>query len=450
MSGPKAPKGYQPMNQAAADKGFFGALNTANAQTGSTAAIANPGYDSAYSGVANNPFDPSMIAGIAAAAGNAGRVGAADLTQAGALQGQAGQGYADANAVRALADPVAADASTVRGIAPQFDALAALAKGYADPMTADANMLRSYEPYLAEMGLDPNFSEYNYGLKQTEDTQNVASAEQGVAGSPFAAGLEGDAMAAYKRNYDASRATRAMQALAALSGLSGSAANLDAGALGALGASGDFTTAGIGARTAAAGLDTTSAGLRADAGNIAGNAAGLAATASDLGNRGVQTEALGAQMPYAAVNQEFMDRMQALDELVNGRLSIANSEQQSAQGYNSYLQTGQNATQLAQNAAKINAQNSFMGGLMSLVGTLGSSAIQAGVFKSDIRLKTNIRRVGALPSGLPLYRFAYKNPRKYGHGEYEGVMAHEARLVFPDAVIADADGMLMVDYSKVR
>lgn len=430
--GDKAPQAYVPANQPAADAGFFNALGSANTQTQGVASYANPGYQGAYQGVVNNPFDTSMISGINDAANNAMTVAQGDIGQGAQMVNQANLGYGNAAAVDALAPQVAGDANNilamgapmgadasavqgyantvggqagqVAGLAPQFQQLAALSRAYAAPMTADANQLRQYAPYLAEYGLDPEKSNYNYGLQQAKDSQNVSNAESGVAGSPFAAGATGDAMQSYTRNYQAAMASKAMQALQALSSLYGQAGNLDQGALGALAQSGTLTGAGAdalntsagmnatagGLNTEAAGIDSniaalsqmasgvdnTAAGLYGQATNIAGNAANIGAMGSTMAHTGVETEANAAQMPYAAVNQVYSDRLGALDSAVNGGLSIANSEQGNAAGYNSYLQTGQGATALNQNAAKINAQNSFLGQLGTLVGSLAGPALK--------------------------------------------------------------------------
>lgn len=64
---------------------------------------------------------------------------------------------------------------------------------------------------------------------------------------------------------------------------------------------------------------------------------------------------------------------------------------------------------------------------------------------SDRRLKTDIVRVGALPSGLPLYRFKYI----WSPATHIGVMAQEALLMYPDAV-RELNGFLAVDYSRIR
>jgi hypothetical protein len=67
-----------------------------------------------------------------------------------------------------------------------------------------------------------------------------------------------------------------------------------------------------------------------------------------------------------------------------------------------------------------------------------------GVGYSDIRLKTNIQRIGTRPDGLGVYKFEYI----WGGGDQVGLMAQEVQNVYPEA-IGEANGFLTVDYSKV-
>lgn len=64
---------------------------------------------------------------------------------------------------------------------------------------------------------------------------------------------------------------------------------------------------------------------------------------------------------------------------------------------------------------------------------------------SDRRLKRDIRRVGALPSGLSLYEYRFH----WSDELVTGVMADEAAKIFPDAVIRDPSGYLLVDYARI-
>jgi hypothetical protein len=65
--------------------------------------------------------------------------------------------------------------------------------------------------------------------------------------------------------------------------------------------------------------------------------------------------------------------------------------------------------------------------------------------RSDIRLKTDVVRVGQLDNGLPLYRFRYL----WSSDIYVGVLAHEVLPVVPYAVIVGEDGFMRVNYDML-
>jgi len=345
--GQKAPTPYQPAHQGAADSAYYGTLSGLTSQDQANMGAVDTGYANAYNGVLANQYAQPMVQGTVNAANVTNQVGQNDVTQGGLVTAQGNQ--------------IFNDAGTVRGYAPQLEQLAGLAKGYAAPMAANADTLRSYAPYLAEMGLDPNFSEYNYGMQQTKDAANVGNAEQGLSGSPFAAGVTGDAMAAYKRNYDASRLTKGMQALSALSGLYGSAGGLDLNALTALQGSG--------------GLLNDAAGMYGKAANMGITGSNIVTAGQGLQGQGADTQALAAMMPYEASNTISQDQMAALGQMAQGESAMSGNLQNDVSGYGNYLNIGQQATAGAQNAAKINYQDSFMGGLGQLLGV----AVQAGM-----------------------------------------------------------------------
>jgi hypothetical protein len=75
-------------------------------------------------------------------------------------------------------------------------------------------------------------------------------------------------------------------------------------------------------------------------------------------------------------------------------------------------------------------------------GLLGAGASAAKLF-SDERLKTDIKRVGTLDNGLPVYTFRYRGTSKI----QMGVMAQDVERVKPDAV-EDFGSYMIVDYEK--
>ena len=64
---------------------------------------------------------------------------------------------------------------------------------------------------------------------------------------------------------------------------------------------------------------------------------------------------------------------------------------------------------------------------------------------SDIRLKTDIEKVGVAANGLPLYTFRYIG----GEAVYRGVMAQDVLEVFPEAVCVKPNGYLAVRYDML-
>jgi hypothetical protein len=70
---------------------------------------------------------------------------------------------------------------------------------------------------------------------------------------------------------------------------------------------------------------------------------------------------------------------------------------------------------------------------------------------SDIRLKTEIKRVGELENGIPVYRWEWTKKGKEIAGEQGtlGVIAQEVLNIMPEAVSIGSDGYYRVDYGRV-
>ena len=100
------------------------------------------------------------------------------------------------------------------------------------------------------------------------------------------------------------------------------------------------------------------------------------------------------------------------------------------------------------------AKNSFFQDLLLASASGGSQAAAAAAMApppSDVRLKTNIRKVGELASGLNTYFWDWTEEAKkfVGNQSTFGVIAQEAQLLFPEAVMMHTDGYLRVDYSRI-
>lgn len=83
----------------------------------------------------------------------------------------------------------------------------------------------------------------------------------------------------------------------------------------------------------------------------------------------------------------------------------------------------------------------------AISGTIGNVTAAVGVYRSDIRIKENIERIGTLPTGDGWYAFNYIWDRP--ENRRMGVMAQEVRERVPEAVEVGEDGILMVDYGKL-
>ncbi len=138
----------------------------------------------------------------------------------------------------------------------------------------------------------------------------------------------------------------------------------------------------------------------------------------------------------------WLNRLQGLGaqggQYATGQAGIRQGQADTAWGYG--------ATK-AGNA--INTGNAVAGtrnvGINNLLGAVGTAAKAYTAF-SDVRLKHSVTKVGELASGLPVYDFFYH----WSDQPHRGVLAHEAREVFPEAVSEDITGYLVVDYSQIR
>jgi hypothetical protein len=87
------------------------------------------------------------------------------------------------------------------------------------------------------------------------------------------------------------------------------------------------------------------------------------------------------------------------------------------------------------------------GGVLGTIGQALQVAAQVAPFvASDVRLKTDIARVGVTDAGLPLYSFRYKG----GDTFHIGPMAQDVEHTQPGAMGPDIHGFKTVHYGKVR
>lgn len=160
--------------------------------------------------------------------------------------------------------------------------------------------------------------------------------------------------------------------------------------------------------------------------NRLSNLAGLGQTANQV------TGSLGAQNTANAGNFATSGAAATAAGIVGTGNSISNGLGNYA-GWN-YLNGS---------ASPYSTPNATSGSGIDPYGYLGGST-SAGDY-SDVRLKTDISRIGTTKGGLPVYTYRYKA----GGPMRMGVMAQEVEKVKPEAVTHDAAGWKKVDYSRL-
>lgn len=135
---------------------------------------------------------------------------------------------------------------------------------------------------------------------------------------------------------------------------------------------------------------------------------------------------------------KFQMPMQQLSALMGASSPVQNPS------FSPFAQSSSAGTDVAGNiwqkyAADQQAAQQSNGQLFN--GLLGLGQLGMAAF-SDARLKRDIKRIGALPSGLPVYSYKYL----WSEAEEVGVLAQEALQYAPRAVFEDSSGFLKVRY----
>lgn len=180
------------------------------------------------------------------------------------------------------------------------------------------------------------------------------------------------------------------------------------------------------AQTARTNVENVGRALRSEAINIGkgypGNVAGAVQTATQTGQSGVgsnlATTASGASTMGTPIQWGGLQN-QALGNWGNYSASIYNTQQQA------------------------NANQS--GGIWGAVGNVAGKAL--GAWISDPRAKENMREVGKLDDGTPVYAFNYKGGE--GGPTQLGVSADEVQQTNPGAVQTTDSGLKAVNYDRV-
>jgi hypothetical protein len=164
--------------------------------------------------------------------------------------------------------------------------------------------------------------------------------------------------------------------------------------------------------------------------DAAGLGRGLAG-ASNAAYAGATGAGTAAGMNAQSAGQNYMGNM------AMGAGTIAAGQNMQIQGLSNVLNN--------QTSTYINTQDSFLG---DLGGIMGGAASLYTAFGSDRRIKENIVEVGVdQRTALTLYQFNYIG----GDGRrFEGVMADEVELVYPDAVVDTDQGYKAVRYDLLN
>lgn len=142
---------------------------------------------------------------------------------------------------------------------------------------------------------------------------------------------------------------------------------------------------------------------------------------------------------YNANNQQFNQLQNMLGMAQNAAAGQGAATANATNNITDLTTQGANA----QAAGQIGAANAQAQGTQNMMGL----AALAASFFSDERLKEDVKRVGKMNDGTPIYTYKYKQ----GDGKtHMGVMAQEARKKHPDAVRKDPlSNMLMVNYGAL-
>jgi len=188
------------------------------------------------------------------------------------------------------------------------------------------------------------------------------------------------------------------------------------------------------------------------AGNINTQRQGVTnATQQQAFQQQMQAQTFQNQTRQQQIAEALMGRTQGINEL-NALLSGSQIGMPAGMGGASqagraagvdYTGVAQNEYGAAANAANI-ANQAAASNTQAGLGLAGTAATMMLMF-SDARLKQDVTPLFTLPNGVEIcsYRFI-------GSDKYElGVIAQQVREVMEDAVAADANGILKVDYNKV-
>ncbi len=380
--GSSAPMAYTPTNQAGQDQNYnalTGQLNSAGSNLLNTA---QTGYGNLYNQAQANPYYGQA------------QTGANQVAQQGAgVSAQQAGGAAQMTGLAAGANGLAtaggyglnyAPSVLTNGLTAANNSYGASQAGLGMVAGQDANLMGAGGQIL-NTAFDPQQALYAQQYQQLQDQTNSTSAMNGVAGSPYAAGIANT----NNNNFNIDWQNAQLQRQIAGLGAYGTAATTaDSNLNSVLGQqASDYNSLTSGATSNFGSLNNT-----ADTGYTAavGNAAEANNAASTLGNQSLQTLASSSALPdatYSANQSNILNYLNSLNSGINTALQPTTAGINAA---GNYLSIGQNATSLQDQATAQNTQQqqAFWSGLTNLLG-LGSGAGQtsgAGALSSMFAL----------------------------------------------------------------
>lgn len=413
--GSSAPMAYTPGNQPGQDANYNAITQNQNTLAANLAATTIPNYRQIYQNIQADPYYNQQMEAALQVGQQGQNVATMQGTDATALNaaGQQGLQYAAPTLGMDLAQGQQAW-NQAQSLIPQATAGLGYAPGVLNTGLNNANT--SWGQSQATLGaansaantgleaggqilntaFDPQQALYNQQYQQMMEQTNAINAQNGVSGSPFAAGLGAQNANNFNINWQNAQLGRQEGALGAFDSAASTAfgdinSTLSTGASdysnlssSAVNNFNSLTNTGVNdfmsLLTGGAGVESQlqNAGTGAY-GSLLGTAAGADTASSALANQSLQTWATTAALPNETFLNQQQSQLNALNAMNQGDLQAIGGLQNGVNNAGTYLGIGQNATQINDAATQQNnqQQQQFWSGLTNLLG-MGTSALSGG------------------------------------------------------------------------
>ncbi len=359
-------------------------------------------------------------------------------------------------AYQQLADDAANDPYRASALAGATDAAAMGQTGATATQGLAADVGSTVSP-LIQSAFDPQSALYNRNASRALDRGNAINAMSGLSGTPYGASTLGKTMSDFDLDWQDRQLDRQITGAGA-AGTAGEKAGTLYKAAPALA----YTSAQYPSDTYQGQLEDSTRGLvardKAGTEGLKAYGSGLGSigtgytSSNTLGSKAGETLGTLGAAPYNASGTIAKNALTGLADTSKLGYTAYNEADDVLTDLEQYMGIGQSAS-----TASGNLQNqdftqtaSGIGGLLSGAGTVADltmSAPAAGSLaaSSDRRLKTDIKRVGTLDNGLPVYLYRYKDGGDLLH---LGLMADDVEKVHPEAVVERDDGFKAVYYEQ--